>query len=62
MCKDLGLPNCSYIAKGHTEEEVISMMIEHAMVTHPEKIQEMMMTMDREDITEIFRNKIRREI
>jgi len=62
MCKDLHLPNCTYIAKGHTEDEVISMMMEHMMKTHPEHIKEMLTTMDREDIAETMRGKIRREI
>jgi len=62
MCKDLGLSNCSYIAKGHTEEEVISMMMEHAMFTHPEKIKEMMLSMTEEDIAKLMGDKIRREI
>jgi len=62
MCKDLGLPNCAYIAKGHTEDEVISMMLEHAMFTHPERMKEMMVTMTEDDIAEMMRDKIRREI
>ena len=62
MCKDLGLPNCAYIAKGQTEDEVIAMMMEHAMVTHPEQVKEMMTTMSRDDIGEMMRDKIRREI
>jgi predicted small metal-binding protein len=62
MCKDLGLPNCSFIAKGHTEDEVIATMMEHAMITHPEQVKEMLGTMSREEIGEMFREKIRREI
>ena len=62
MCKDLGMPNCAYIAKGHTEDEVIAMMLEHAMFTHPERVKELMSTLSREEIAETFRDKIRREI
>ena len=62
MCKDLGMANCAYIAKGHTEEEVISMMFEHGMLAHSEQLQEMMQTMTREELSEMMREKIRREI
>lgn len=62
MCKDIYTSACTYIAKGHTEDEVISMMMEHTMKTHPERVKELMATMQQDEISEMMREKIRREI
>ena len=62
MCKDLGIPNCLYVSKAETEDEVILPMMEHSMKTHPEKVGEWMLTMTKEDIIEMMREKIQQEI
>ena len=61
-CRDLGMPNCPYLAKANTEDEVILMMMEHAMKSHPEKVKELMSTMTKEDIMEMMRKEIKREV
>lgn len=61
-CKDLGMPNCSYVAKAKTEDGVILLMMEHAMKTHPEKVGELMLTMNKSDISEMMKKEIKREI
>lgn len=60
-CKDLGMPNCPYVARAKTEDEVILLMLEHAMFTNTEKIKELMLTMTREDIMEMMRKEIQEE-
>ena len=62
MCKDLDLAHCAYIAKGQTENEVIAMMLEHLMKAHPEKVKTFLTTMSREEVSEMLRQNIRREI
>lgn len=38
-CKDAGAKDCSYIAKGETNEEVVQRMSDHMMKAHPEMIE-----------------------
>jgi len=55
------MPNCPYVARAKTEDEVILLMLEHAMFTNTEKIKELMLTMTREDIMEMMRKEIQEE-
>lgn len=56
------MPECTYVAKALTEEKVILLMMEHAMVTHPKKVGELMATISREGIVEMMRKEIKREV
>lgn len=37
-CKDLGTPECGYIASGESADDAVRMMIGHAKGAHGEKI------------------------
>ncbi len=37
-CADMGMPTCSFVAKGATDEEVMNMLMEHVKTAHPEKM------------------------
>ena len=57
-CKDVGIPTCSFVAKGKTTEEVISTLNEHAMKAHAEEIDEYLKKMSKEDLNKIMADKI----
>lgn len=57
-CKDLGTPECPFVAQGNTEEEVVGAMMAHAAEVHKEKIDEMKKTMSDADMAAMMRAKI----
>lgn len=40
-CKDMGAPDCDFVATGETSEEVKQKMMEHAQNAHPEALENM---------------------
>ncbi len=61
LCRDLGMGECVYIAKGHTENEVIHSMKDYLTTNHPDRIEVMRNMMSEDQIDETLREKIRRE-
>ncbi len=59
-CKDLGAPECDYIAQGETQEETLNQMKMHAMQAHPEKMEEMK-DMPEEDVNKMMIGKMTEE-
>lgn len=49
--------NCSYVAKGNTEGEVISSMMDHMRKAHPEK----MKSGSEQDMMDMMKPKIKEE-
>lgn len=39
-CRDMG-GDCNFVAQGNSNEEVVKMMMSHAMQAHPEKLKSM---------------------
>jgi predicted small metal-binding protein len=37
-CKDLGTPECPFVAKAETDDEAVKIMIEHAKKAHADKV------------------------
>ncbi len=40
-CSDLGAAECTFVASGETNEDVVQKMMEHAKAAHPEKMEQM---------------------
>jgi predicted small metal-binding protein len=57
QCKNLGTPECDYVAKGETSEEVVRNMKEHARSTHPDKVN----GMSDADLTGKFESEVEKE-
>lgn len=60
-CSDLGAPECDFVAKAETAEEVVKIMADHAMSLHKDKIEEMAKTMTPEEINAMMMAKIKDE-
>lgn len=58
-CKDLGAPECPYVAQGGTEDEVVATMTTHAMAEHKDKVDEMRKTMTDDQVMAMMRSKIK---
>jgi predicted small metal-binding protein len=58
-CADLGVPECSYVAKGETAEEVVKMMGDHAMKAHKDKIDAMAKTMSPGQMQAMMYSKVK---
>ena len=41
-CKDMGMPDCTYVASSETMEGAMMSLKEHGMSAHPAEIQKMM--------------------
>lgn len=61
-CKDLGTPECNFVAKGETAEEVVQTMSDHAMQAHADKIAEISKTMTPEQIKAMMMSKVKEEM
>jgi predicted small metal-binding protein len=55
-CRDAGVPNCDYVAKGETEEELMKDAGQHAVRDHGYKEEEIMTP----EMKEKIRSHIRR--
>jgi predicted small metal-binding protein len=60
-CKDLGAPECNYVAKAETAEEAVKMMTDHAMGAHKDKMDEMAKTMTPEQTNAMMMSKVKDE-
>jgi len=60
-CKDLGTPECDFVAKGETAEGVVQEMADHAMQAHADKIAEMSKTMTPDQMKEMMMSKVKDE-
>ncbi len=60
-CKDLGAPECNFVAKAGTAEEVVSVMADHAMKMHKDKVAEMAKTMTPEQMNTMMMSKVKDE-
>ncbi len=59
-CRDMGV-DCSFVAKGNTEEEVMKNSMEHAKKIHSDKIKQMMATMTEDQMKAAMKSKIKEE-
>lgn len=57
-CKDLGAPECDFVAKAETAEEVVKVMTEHALSMHKDKVDEMAKTMTPEQMNAMMMAKV----
>ena len=57
-CKDLGMPDCNFVAKGGTNEEVLQKMMDHAKLEHREMMDDMMKKMTVDEMKEMMMEKI----
>jgi predicted small metal-binding protein len=60
-CKDLGAPECDFVAKAETAEETVTIMMEHAASDHKDKVEEMAKTMSPEEMTAMMTSKVKDE-
>lgn len=60
-CKDLGMPQCNFVAKGETKEEVMEMINDHAMKVHAEEMKEKMKSMSKKDMEEMMMDNMKEE-
>ncbi len=62
-CKDLGTPECEFVAKGETAGEVVEEMFAHAKVVHNDKINAMETekSMTPDQIKEMMAMKVKEE-
>jgi predicted small metal-binding protein len=60
-CKDLGAPECDYIAKSDTAEGAVKMMTDHAMSAHKDKLDEMAKTMTPDQMNAMMMSKVKDE-
>jgi len=60
-CSDLGAPECHFVAKAETAEEVVKTMTEHAMAMHKDKVDEMAKTMTSDAISAMMMSKVKDE-
>jgi len=51
-CADIGDNNCKYVARGNTDDEVISRMNDHVMKNYPNKVYQ---------INDSYKSKIKEE-
>ena len=58
-CRNMGVSDCDFVAKGETEEEVINIIREHASSNHPEIMKKMERDMNPSQIENIMRSKIK---
>ena len=54
-CKDMGIMECDFVAKGETEDEVTQSMMDHAKQAHPEK----MGAMPEEEMRNMMKSKVK---
>ena len=40
-CKDMGMDNCDWVGKAETMDELVAMVKEHLMESHPKKWEQM---------------------
>ena len=57
-CKDMGV-DCSFVAKGDTDEEVVKKLNDHAMKAHPEVVAEMSKKMSKEEMMDKMTSQIK---
>ncbi|MEK7608236.1 MAG: DUF1059 domain-containing protein [Patescibacteria group bacterium] len=57
-CKDLGAPECDFVATAETAEEVVKAMTEHAVAMHKDKVDEMAKTMTPEQMNAMMMAKV----
>ena len=55
-CRDMGM-DCSFVATGETDKEVMDKLNEHSMAVHAEEMKKMNMTLA--EIEEMMRSKIK---
>ena len=60
-CKDLGAPECDFVAKAETADEVVKIMSDHAMTAHKDKVDEMAKTMTPEQMHAMMLAKVKDE-
>ncbi len=60
-CKDLGTPECGYIAKEDDSEKAVHTMLRHAQETHADKLEELSRKMNEKEIFELMLSKVRKE-
>jgi len=58
-CKDLGAPECNFVAKAETAEGAVKMMSDHAMSAHKDKVAEMAKTMTPAQMNEMMMSKVK---
>lgn len=58
-CKDLGVKDCHYVAKGEDAQGVVDDMMNHAKTDHKEKVAEMASTMSISQINDLMTSKVK---
>jgi predicted small metal-binding protein len=60
-CKDLGMKECNFVAKGETAEEAVDASTDHAMEAHKDKMDEMAKTMNPDQMHAKMLSKVKDE-
>ena len=55
-CKDLGAPECPFVAEGKTKKEVVEKMFLHASSAHADKVGKM----KKEDVVKMMGSKVKK--
>ncbi len=60
-CKDIGTPDCNFVAKSETAEGAVKIMMDHASKAHKDKLDEMSKTMTPDQMKAMMMSKVKDE-
>ena len=61
-CKDIGTPECSYVAREETAEKTVDNMLKHARETHPDKLSALSKNMNEKEILDMIASKVQQSL